>query len=58
MELFVESFPAECKHVLEVIANVYKHDADSHALGHAPEAMASVAKVKLTIREKPDFVKG
>ena len=33
----VESFPAECKHVLEEIAKVYKHDADSHALGHAPE---------------------
>lgn len=34
----VDSFPTECKHVLEVIAQVYKHDADCRALDLSAEA--------------------
>ena len=33
-----ESFPAECKHVLEVLAEVYKHDAESRERALSPEA--------------------
>jgi transposase len=33
----LESFPTECEHVLKEIAKVYKHDADSFALGHSAE---------------------
>lgn len=32
-----ESFPAACKHVLEVIGQVYKHDAECRKLALSPE---------------------
>src|ERR1019366_5552271 len=33
-----QNFPAECRHVLESLAEVYKHDAQAKDAGLSPEA--------------------
>ena len=42
---FVEvtpSFPAECRHVLETLRDVYRHDADARAQGLSPDERLAV----------------